>query len=250
MAPGSRVPTSRWKAGSVIVGLDGASAVAFDLDHWGLWADGADEDAAVNELVSSAHEKFAAFVAAHGSNCGPVGEMTVLERQPAADEGAFSFERKPATDAERERTHELYRWARADLVTLVGEASDAELDWIDPTRRLADWAWWHSARQMAWHCAITESCYYLGRVGVTRPMAFADLSTPLPAPDTATLLELLAISQQHVETWIERLRPDVEVVANGEVWTTRKVLRRLAGHERAENGVTAELLRNARLALS
>ncbi|HUF33934.1 MAG TPA: DinB family protein [Acidimicrobiales bacterium] len=233
----------------MIVGIAGSSVAVFDLEHWGLFADGADETSALAAL-EHAHESFARFLSQHGASCGPFQEVEVAERQPPTDEGAFDFERAPATAAERQRTLELYRWAREDLVRLLETATDTELDWVDDSRRLPDWAWWHTARQMAWHCAITESCYYLASVGVSRPPPFAELTTPLPAPSTATLLDLLAVSQAHVERSIEHLPSDLVVVTNDEVWTTRKVLRRLAGHERAENDVTAALLHNARLALS
>lgn len=63
-------------------------------------------------------------------------------------------------------------------------------------------------------------------------------------------MTLLTISQAHVNRWIERLPKDAVVEANNEVWTTRKVLRRLASHERGENYVTASLLAKARLALA
>lgn len=232
----------------MIVGIAGSSASAFDLDHWGLFSDAADAASPLRAL-EHAHGTFSLFLAQHGKTCRPC-HVDVVERQPAAEEGAFDFERAPATTEERQRTLELYRWAREDLVGLIKSASEPELDWVDQSRRLPDWAWWSTARQMAWHCAITESCYYLGRVGVSRPEPFAELTTPLPAPSTPVLLELLAVSQAHVERWIDQLPSDVIVMSDGEVWTTRKVLRRLAGHERAENDITAALLQKARSALS
>lgn len=233
----------------MLVVVAGFSASAVDLDHWGLWADGATEHGALRAISENAHDRFVRFLAAHGAICSPVDALTVLERQPADDEGAFEVERQPATDADRERTLQLYRWARRDLVRLIAEATEEELDWVDGNRHLPGWAWWHSARQMAWHCAITESCYYLGRLGVPRPARFAALTSPHPAPDTTTLLEVLAESRAHVEAWIAQLPPDVQVEADGEVWTTRKALRRIAGHERAENDVTSDLLREAGAAL-
>lgn len=233
----------------MLVVVAGSSASAVDLDHWGMWADGVSEDESLRTLSQDAHDRFASFLAAHGAVCSPADDWTVLERCPEDDEGVFEVERQPATDADRERTLQLYRWARRDLVRLIDEATDDELDWVDVKRRLPDWAWWHSARQMAWHCAITESCYYLGRLGVPRPAPFAALASPNPAPSTAALLDALGESQAHVETWIAELPPDVTVETDGEVWTTRKSLRRIAGHERAENDVTAELLRRAAVAL-
>lgn len=230
--------------------LVGAAAAALDVEHWGLDAEGSDEDEALGQLVSVAHERFAAFVASHGNACPAIGEVTVVARQAAlADEGAFDFERHPAAPEERARTLELHGWARADLVEMLRAACDQHLDWVDPDRALPDWAWWDSARKMAWHCAITETRYYLGRLGIPAPRPFAEFPAPFPVPSTVVLIELLSISQEHVKRWIDRLPDDLIVEAGGEVWTTRKVLRRLASHEQGENHVTASLLAKARLAL-
>ena len=212
----------------------------------GRWASERD---ALRALSQDAHDHFSSFMAAHGAVCPPADSWEVVERRPGEDEGAFEVERQPASDVDRERTLQLYRWARHDLVRLVKEATDDELDWVDANRRLPGWAWWQSARQMAWHCAITESCYYLERLGVPRPAPFAALTSPHPAPSTSVLLDVLEESQAHVERWIAELPPDVTVETDGEVWTTRKSLRRIAGHERAENDVTADLLRKAAAAL-
>jgi hypothetical protein len=143
-----------------------------------------------------------------------------------------------------------WSWARDDLVRLLERATDAELDYIDESRRLPEWALWRTGRQMAWHCAITESCHYQDRVGVRRPQPFAELTRPLPAPPTAAPLELLAVSQAHVERWIERLPYAIVVATHDEVWTARKVLRRSLVTSAPENDVTALLLKKARQALA
>lgn len=229
--------------------LGGGAAVALDVEHWGLDAEGKDEHDALTVLTSVAHERFARFLGSHGTSCPPANQVTIVARQSALpDEGAFDFERQPATPMERARTLELHGWARADLLEMLHDASDEQLDWADPERELPDWAWWDTPRKMAWHCAITESRYYLGRLGVAAPQPFAALTSPFPVPRTTELMELLAISQEHVRRWIERLPDDLVVQKHDEVWTTRKVLRRLAAHERGENHVTASLLAKARLA--
>ena len=95
----------------MIVGVAGSYVAAFDVDHWGVWTDGVDEDDALVEL-GLAHQSFAAFLALHGAACAPLGTVTIVERQSPCEEGAFDFERQPATSHERDRTLTLYRWAR------------------------------------------------------------------------------------------------------------------------------------------
>ena len=228
----------------------GVEAAALDIEHWGLDAYGRDETDALEQLTSVAHSRFTAFLEAHGDSCRASDEVTVVSHQTHLnEEGAYDFERESARVDERARTLELHGWARADLLKMLRDAAEEELDWADPDRELPSWAWWDTPRKMAWHCAITETRYYLGRLGIAPPDPFAALTRPLPAPSTSDLLELLFISQEHVRLWVERLPDCLVVETEDEVWTTRKVLRRLAGHERDENHVTASLLAKARRAL-
>lgn len=55
------------------------------------------------------------------------------------------------------------KWSAAARRALPGIGRAAR--YADPTRRLPTWAWWSTARLMAWHVAITESRYYQPRVG-------------------------------------------------------------------------------------
>jgi hypothetical protein len=75
---------------------------------------------------------------------------------------------------------------------------------------------------MAWHLADTESRYYLPSLG-------------LPArPRLPDLLDELVASGEHMRETIRVLPPDLTRTERGEVWTTTKLLRRLAWHEPAE----------------
>jgi hypothetical protein len=75
---------------------------------------------------------------------------------------------------------------------------------------------------MAWHVADTESRYYLPRLG-------------LPSrPREADLLPELQRSAAHVHAAVRRVAPALLRRSDGEVWTTTKLLRRLAWHERGE----------------
>lgn len=230
----------------MLVVLEGTQAHAVDVDHWGLNAEGRNEDDALEMLASVAHDRFEAFHRAHGAMCASPGDVEVVERTSDIGEGTFAFDRLPATAEERERTIELHGWARADLVTMIAGATEAELDWDAPERTLP-YGWWRTARGMAWHCLITETRYYLGRLGVEPPEPFATLQDPFLFPATSRLLELCEVAADHVRRSVLSIAADLDVSADEERWTTRKALRRLAAHEREENDVTRWLLARARL---
>jgi len=81
--------------------------------------------------------------------------------------------------------------------------------------------------------ADTESRYYLRSLGVE------------PVPRTLDLIDELRRSAEHVRAVVTRVPPDLVVEARHEVWTTTKVLRRLAWHERGELAVLRNLLARA-----
>jgi hypothetical protein len=87
---------------------------------------------------------------------------------------------------------------------------------------------------MAWHVADTESRYYLPALGLpTRPRE-------------ADLLEELRRSGAHVRAAVTAAAPALVRRSRGEVWTTTKLLRRLAWHERGELVVMRRLAERAR----
>ncbi len=194
-------------------------AWCFDLDHWGRRGLGHDEPSALAALARE---------------IGVVASGFEVVERIVGDEHAFQRDRLPATEAETARTVEILRSVRPRTIRMVDSATPVELDWRDPERRLPSWARWHSLRQMAWHLADTESRYYLPSLGER------------PLPRGGDLLTELAVSHRHVLATIAALPPDRIVRRDGEEWTTVKLLRRLAWHERGELRVMARLLRRAR----
>ena len=91
--------------------------------------------------------------------------------------------------------------------------------------------------------SITESLYYLPNIGVPPAPPFDQLRSPFPVPNTDELIRTLQESHRHVTNAIHRLSPDVvRRSAGAGTWTSRKVLRRLAWHERDETRVVRRLL--------
>ncbi|HYV01304.1 MAG TPA: DinB family protein [Actinomycetota bacterium] len=207
-------------------------AWTFDLPHWGLCGQGVDEESSLSALRGAALRALASFLTAHGEDCPPLGRLRVVERV-TGDELAFARDHRPATDRELERTLQLLAWARSDLIELLDGSTENELDWDDPARVLPSWATWRTPRAMAWHIADTDSRYYLASLGVD------------PPPREPDLREEMERSAQHVRRVLPSLRRDLRVERRGQVWTTTKVLRRLAWHARVEVDVVRDLLAKA-----
>jgi hypothetical protein len=182
----------------------------FDVESWGRCGQGEDEPSALADLA-----------AAVGAD--PAG-LTVVERI-YGDERAFARDHVPATDAERAATLAAVTQARAGTWALLAacRTSGPELlDFDNPARVLPSWAGWRTLSAMFWHVADTECRYYFPGLGLpSRPRA-ADLDTELD--DCST----------HVRAIVLDMPADKVHRHRDEEWTSTKVLRRLAWHERGE----------------
>lgn len=205
-----------------------SAAWVFDVDLWGYCGQGPEEESALTQLR---HQITTAL------GTGDI-ELAVAERVSAAntgEESAFARDRQPCTDAERQSTLAVLDEVRPQTVALVRSCPSAVLDWDDPDRVLPSYAAWRTIRQLARHIVDTESRYYLPCVG---------LGYRAPAND---LLDELRESAAHVRSAVETMRPDIlrtETVHG--TWTSVKVLRRLAWHERGELAVMRRLADRAR----
>lgn len=191
----------------------GTAAWVFDLDLWGRCGQGMDEHHALRDLSQDLG--------------GDVG-LQVVERI-WGDEQAFDRDRVPCTTDERAVTFAILGDVRQQTMTFLQSCTAAELDFTDPSRSLPSFADWHSLRQMGWHIADTESRYYLPSLGS-------------PAkPRAADLIDELAESGRHVRTQLHDMSADLVAVEDDQVWTTVKLLRRLAWHERSELAAMREM---------
>ena len=200
---------------------DATLAWVYDHRWWGLCGQGVDEASALQDLTGRAFVAYTRFLERHGETAQPLDGLEVVERIHG-DELTFRRDHEPATDDELERTSAILTYARQELLALIEDCSAAELDWDDPDRQLPGWAHWRTLRQVAFHIADTESRYYL---------AALDLEPPKRSTDVR---EELRRSRTHVQEVLGRFERDRAVTAGCQSWTTRKVLRRLACHERSE----------------
>ncbi|MDQ3358891.1 MAG: hypothetical protein M3520_08625 [Actinomycetota bacterium] len=205
------------ETGVDLAGTGGVAAWSFDLSHWGRCGQGDTERQAVADLAV---------------RCGrpDARSVEVIERIHG-DEQAFERDLEPPARAEVEATMAVLDEVRPRTIELVSAATESALDRDDPARVLPGWASWRTPRQLAWHIADTESRYYL-----------PGLRLPGRARATHLVTELRE-SAEHVRSVLRGLSPEPLVVRDrDEVWTTVKLLRRLAWHERGELEVLTRLL--------
>lgn len=199
----------------------GAAAWVFDPRWWGVCGQGTHEGAALDDLRDRLEP----------------GATLVPTERIHGDEGAFARDRVACTEEERALTQAVLDEVRPQTMAVLAQTPPEHLDWDDPERILPPFATWRTARELAWHIADTESRYYLPSLG-------------LPArPRAASLAEELVSSAAHVRAQVAGMPADLVVRRGSEEWTSTKVLRRLAWHERGELAVMRALVAKAARAL-
>ncbi len=128
----------------------------------------------------------------------------------------FQSDKQPLSQTDVERGNKLIAWSRNDLLELVNPLSTEALD-----RSFEGERW--SIRGILKHIAGAE-WWYIDRLGLTS----------LKREDLAgDVFERLAQVRTNVEKVLPDLIENVEVrEVEGELWTGRKILRRLAWHEK------------------
>lgn len=188
------------------VGLryDAGSAVwSFDHDLWGSVVQG--------ESESQALARFRELY----------GPFTVAERIEG-DEKSFAQDRLPATIQQRLWTRTILLAQHNRAIRLLHTIPAQALDFDDPNQQIASYATWRTPRLVFWHIADTESRYYIPRCGLPDRDRLPDLEQELVA------------SHAYAMNVIDSIDAEVDAVTGHEEWTSVKLLRRLAYHERVE----------------
>ncbi|BAS26762.1 DinB family protein [Limnochorda pilosa] len=201
---------------------------AWSLDHLGFatWAPSRTE---VLKRVPVKYGEYRLWLeqCGAGTSVEEAGAVEVVE-EIIGDEVAFQDDLAPATAEEVSRCIHLLQCTRRGLLEAVAPLSDDVLDWDPPYRRFAPFAWWKSVRQVVEHVALTEVGYYLPSVGwrpAFHPQALREMAWQ----------DQLRVSRQETLRFLEELSSSSDrarVRETDEVWSVRKVLRRLVWHER------------------
>ena len=148
-------------------------------------------------------------------------DLRVVQRitRPAQ---VFDRDLAPASDDEVEATIAVLGRSRARTLALLRSVPPELLDAADPAVRQPTWMPWRTPAAIGRHIADTESRGYPRRLGLP-------VRDPLPG-----LEDELAASAQHIERVLRAAARDRIDDYKGETWTTVKLLRRLAWHERVE----------------
>ncbi len=199
---------------------------AWSLAHIGFatWAPTRDE------VLGRAPGKLAEYLqwlTRHGSDITEaVSTETIVVEEISGNEVAFVHDLAPAAPEEIARCQRFLEFSRQDVLDAVKDLPDALLDWDPPYQHYAEWARWRSIRQILTHIAATEVGYYLPVIGYSRsgPSELAGKHWR----------EQLSYSRRETEQFLAELadsRDRARVTKADEVWSVRKVLRRLVWHD-------------------
>lgn len=199
---------------------------AWSLGHLGFatWAPSRD---GVLGRTSGKFQEYHQWLARHGAaTAGADTNAVTIVEEVSGNEVAFAHDLGASDPGEISRCLALLGFSRQDLLATVKGLSDLCLDWSPPYRQFPEWAWWHAIRQILSHCALTEIGYYLPKVGYSKV-------------DPAQLVgahwrEQLLLSRRETEGFLLELGASSDtarVTRAAEVWSVRKVLRRLVWHE-------------------
>jgi len=218
------------------IGLENGNegrSIAWALDHPGCFAYGQDGAEALLS-VPRAVLAYADWVAGHAAEnwLADLSDFDVRlvetfevyaidDHYDTAPEGTevaawFRNDWKPLTRLEVDRALQLINWSHADLLELVSTLSDEELDEKRPEER------W-SRRGILAHVA-TAKWWLMDRI---------DLAEIQRADLPKDVFERYALTQKRLQEMLPGLVGLERVVGkNGEIWSPRKVIRRLVWHER------------------
>lgn len=219
--------------------------VAWALDHSGCFAYGIDPGGAI-VAIPQAFIKYKDWISSHTTDSwlAEVGNFDVRlvetfqtyrinrDFEVTVGEGTeisawFQHDWRPLTLQEVRRGQLMLAWSRADLLSAVAGLSAEQLDSLLPGQR------W-TIRGILAHVATTE-WWYLDRLGLAADMPRASLPKD---PH-----QRLAVVRARLDQVLPGLAGSSQVMGvEGELWSPRKLLRRLLWHELDHVGHVYQLI--------
>lgn len=214
------------------------SATVFDLP--GCGAEAADRSS-LHQLLPVCIGEYLSWLMRHGETMSDESttRFEIVEEIDPADtdaaDGEFCFENDlaRATSEDIETAIRFMTYAREDLKSVISGLSDLILDWRPPKSAMAKIDPWKpvvlTIREIVQDIAGAEGYYRTGLQDGTSKSETVDGRTSLASQRERTLERLRDLSDP------ERTRtfhPSRSWQGGSEVWTVRKVLRRIISHER------------------
>jgi predicted RNase H-like HicB family nuclease len=204
---------------------------AFAPDYPGCWVFGRTPERALEKEQLIVREWFS-WLRRHGEQVPEPGEIELevaemlrVDYNPVEagkPEPLFWSEIQPITPADLVRTLQLIRYSRADLLELVQGLDEGTLDWQPPGEP-------RTIRNCLQHIAYGEP-WYLSRLGIELPGEYPEDVFELLEYTRRIVVECLSDFPKEKMAGIFQPAEDPSPVCN--LWTARKVLRRLVDHER------------------
>ena len=208
----------------------------------GCWVFGRTTDRALMKVKMAIAEWFD-WLEKHGEHISPemkdfevdVAEMLRVSYNPVEagkPEPLFWSEVLPVTKKDIERTLRLMKYSREDLLKLVSNFSDECLDWAPPDRP-------RTIRNCLRHIAYVEPWY------ITR------LNVEMPTKYPRDVYKMLNYTRNIVVNFLKNMprdkmrgvfQPEKDKSPTCNLWTARKVLRRLVDHERLHTKYVQKML--------
>ena len=214
----------------LVVGPQATSA--FVPDYPGCWVLGQTRESALNK-VKPAIEVWFNWVQKHGENPEnasegidiEVAEMLSVDYNPAearVPEPLFWSEVLPINEKDIERTIRLMDYSRQDLLDLVRNRPEESFEWKPPGKpRTIHNCLEHIAHVDAW---------YITRLNIDLPDDFPAAVFDLLGHTRSIVIDVLKNFPPRKMSGVFQPRKYKSPVCN--LWTARKVLRRLVDHER------------------
>lgn len=205
---------------------------AFAPEYPGCWVFGSSQESALQK-VGIAINEWVNWLKNHGENVPDIGdnievevtEMLRVDYNPVEagkPEPLFWCEVAPIAKADIARTIRLMKYARSDLMAAVAGITVDCLDWEPPDEP-------RTIRNCLMHIAHVE-LWYINRLNIEMPDKLPDSPFELLDYSRDTVIERLQNFPERKMKGIFQPRKFRSPVCN--LWTARKVLRRLVDHER------------------
>jgi len=216
---------------------------AFVPDHPGCWVFGRTPERALKKVKVAIAEWFK-WVEKHGEKVPDearwfeveVAEMLRVDYNPVEagkPEPLFWSEVLPITRDDIARTLCLMKYSRVDLLELVSDLSDECLDWLPPKKP-------RTIRNCLRHIAYVEP-WYISRLNVDLPTKYPEDVFEMLDYTRKIVVDYLRNFPSNKMRGIFQPKIDSNPVCN--LWTARKVLRRLVDHERLHTRYIEKVLK-------